>query len=129
MTANQNIGVDFRTYKSEGILVLSIVIRRATSQISDILKQKLAREIEKGNRQIVIDLANVEFTDSSFLGALLAGHKLAVRNEGGLRICGLVPQVKSVFDVTHLDKIFMVFDDVDKAIKSFKQSNDQENTT
>jgi anti-sigma B factor antagonist len=90
------------------------------------LKQKLAREIEKGNRQIVVDLSNVEFTDSSFLGALLAGHKNAVRHEGALRISGLVPQVKNVFDVTHLNKIFMVFDDVDKAIKSFINSNSQE---
>ncbi len=126
MDNEKNITVDFRTYKSNGILVISVIIRRATSQISEMLRQKLAREVEKGNRQIVVDLSNVEFTDSSFLGALLAGHKHAVRHEGALRISGLVPQVKNVFDVTHLNKIFMVFDDVDKAIKSFINSSNQE---
>jgi len=126
MDTGQNTTVDFRTYKSDGILIVSVIIRRATSQISEMLKQKLAREIGKGNKHIVVDLSNVEFTDSSFLGALLAGHKFAVRHEGNIRICGLVPQVKNVFDVTHLNKIFMVFDDVDKAIKSFNNPG-QEN--
>ena len=84
------------------------------------------REVEKGNRSIVVDLNNVDFTDSSFLGALLAAHKSAVRINGSIRICGLVPQVKNVFDVTHMNKIFMVYDDVDKAIKSFSNSGNQE---
>ncbi len=126
MSSDQNTTVDFRTYKSDGILVVSVIIRRATAQVSDMLKIKLTREIEKGNMFIVVDLNNVEFTDSSFLGALLAGHKYAVRHNGSIRICGLVPQVKNVFEVTHLNKIFMVFDDVDKAIKSFKEPNSKE---
>jgi len=125
MYSDQNATVDFRTYKSEGILIISIIIRRATSQISDILKMKLTREVEKGNKFIVVDLSNVEFTDSSFLGSLLAAHKFAVRQNGNIRVCGLVPQVKNVFEVTHLNKIFMVYDDVDKAIKSFKEYKKQ----
>ncbi len=123
MSSDQNATVDFRTYKSAGILVITVIIRRATSQISDILKVKLTREVEKGNKFIVVDLSNVEFTDSSFLGALLAAHKFAVRHNGNIRVCGLVPQVKNVFEVTHLNKILMVYDDVDKAIKSFKKYN------
>jgi anti-sigma B factor antagonist len=126
MQKGSGTSVDFRTYKSDHVLVVNIIIRRATSRVSDMVKQKLTGEIEKGNKFIVVDLNNVDFTDSSFLGALLAAHKSAVRKNGSIRICGLVPQVKNVFDVTHLNKIFMVYDDVDKAVKSFSDFGNQE---
>ncbi len=107
----------------EGILVLTVSLSKATINIADMLKNKLLSEIENGRTQIVVNLSNVVFTDSSFLGALLAGHKVALENNGGVSLCRLNPQVKNVFEVTYMNQIFKIFDSAEKAIQNFKFLN------
>jgi anti-sigma B factor antagonist len=111
--------LNFKSEIIEGVLVLTIYLTRATASVADVLKDKLFEEIKKGNNRIVINLNNVDFTDSSFLGALLAGHKFAVENSGGIALSDLKPQVKNVFEVTYMNKIFDVFETVEKAVKNF----------
>ena len=112
--------MEFRSQIIDDILILTIVIAKATSKIAGNLKVKLFNEIEKGNARIVLNLRNVTFTDSSFMGALLAVRKTALENDGGVALCELKPQVKKVFEVTYMDKIFGIFDTADKAINSLK---------
>ena len=112
--------MNFKSEMIDGILVLTIFLTRATASVADTLKEKLFEEIKNGHNQVVINLSQVDFTDSSFLGALLAGHKFALENNGGISLSDLKPQVKNVFEVTYMNKIFMVFDTVEKAIQNFK---------
>ena len=114
--------MNFKSEIINGILVLTIYLTRATASIAEILKKKLYEEIEKGHNRIVINLSNVDFTDSSFLGALLAAQKYALEHEGGIAVTDLKPQVKNVFEVTYMNKIFRVFDTADKAIEDFNLS-------
>jgi anti-anti-sigma factor len=104
--------------------VLTVSLSKATINVADMLKNRLISEIEKGNKQIVVNLGEVEFTDSSFLGALLAGHKTAIENGGGIALCELQPQVQNVFEVTYMNRIFKTFESVDKAITNFQMLND-----
>lgn len=101
---------------------MTVVISKATSKIAGNLKLKLFNEIEKGNSRIVLNLKNVDFTDSSFMGALLAVRKTALENEGAMALCELKPQVKKVFEVTYMDKIFGIFETTDKAINNLKEN-------
>ena len=115
--------MNIKTELVEEILVLTVSLSKATINIADILKNKLLTEIKNGHIQIVVNLGNVVFTDSSFLGALLAGHKVALENQGGISLCQLNPQVKNVFEVTYMNQIFKIFDSADKAIENFKFLN------
>ena len=119
--------MDFQTTVIDGILLLTVSFAKATVNIADTLKERLLYEIDRGNNQIVVNLNEVEFTDSSFLGALLAGHKAAVENNGGISLCQLNPQVKNVFEVTYMNKIFKIFSTTDKAIDNFKFLNNGSN--
>lgn len=119
--------LDFQTTVVDGILLLTVSFAKATVNIADQLKERLLSEIDRGNNQIVVNLNEVEFTDSSFLGALLAGHKAALENNGGISLCQLNPQVKNVFEVTYMNKIFKIFATTDKAIDNFKFLNDASN--
>ncbi len=62
--------------------------------------------IEQG-KQILLDLSNVEFMDSSGLGAVVGCYKLT-RSVGGLSVCNVQQQVKDIFRLTHMDRIFEV---------------------
>lgn len=71
---------------------------------------------------LVIDLSNVQFIDSSGLGCLIAALRLAHSGKGVVRLCGMSKQVKSVFELVSLNKLFQTFDNAENAIQSFKVS-------
>ncbi|MDY7005605.1 MAG: STAS domain-containing protein [Cyanobacteriota bacterium] len=61
----------------------------------------------------IIDMANVEFIDSSGLSALVIGLKKAREHGYSLAICNLNPTVRLVFEITQLDRIFQIFNTID----------------
>ena len=47
------------------------------------LKDRILKLFEEGGRDLVVDLGDVQFIDSSGLGALLSGHKNAIQRSTG----------------------------------------------
>lgn len=58
---------------------------------------------------LLIDLKNIRFIDSSGLGALVSGFKNATTSHGTLKLSSLQPQVKSMFELTRLHRVFEIF--------------------
>ncbi len=110
----------FAVDKSEDLLKIVLENKRATVDISESFKEQLTSEIELGNSKVIVDLAEVEYVDSSFLGALVAGLKRATMKNGDLKLAGLQPPVRAMFDLTRLYKIFDIYDSMDEAKKSFE---------
>ena len=111
--------MSFSTDVVNGILVFKVEIPRATVEIAGELKNELIKHFEIGNIKVVVDLSNAEFVDSSFLGALVTGLKRSRMSGGDLRIVGLQPSVRSMFELTRLFRIFTIFDRTEDAIHSF----------
>src|SRR2546429_5146035 len=73
--------------------------------------------LDARSRQVVVDLEGVDFLDSSGLGALVAGLKLARRRDGEMRIvCHRQRSVLKVLEVTGLDRILDCYSSVDAAV-------------
>lgn len=96
--------------KGEGITRIEILEERLDVQNCEELKEKLLDILKAGQDQIIVDLRNVDFIDSSGLGALVFGLRRAKRRGGELRITGLRPQVRSMFEITRLHRIFKIID-------------------
>ena len=111
--------MSFTISKSDEMLMVVLEDKRATVDISGKFKDQLNEEIEKGNFKVIIDLAVVEYVDSSFLGALVAGLKRATMKNGDLKLVGLQPPVRAMFDLTRLYRIFDIYESMDDALKSF----------
>ena len=73
------------------------------------LKETLASLIDKGQAELVLDLTAMSYVDSSGLAALVDGMKRARANGGDIKLCGLQPDVRSIFDMTRLIKVMEVF--------------------
>jgi len=58
---------------------------------------------------ILIDLKYVNFVDSSGLGALVAAMQAVKQSDAKLFICSLNDQVKTIFELTKMDRILHVF--------------------
>ncbi|HWR41623.1 STAS domain-containing protein [Sporomusa sp.] len=81
----------------------SIYVEEATA-----IREKLIEYIDKGFRQFVITMQNVDYIDSSGLGVLVAVQKRAVQNGGGVAIKGIRGIVKELFELTRLTKVFEI---------------------
>lgn len=81
---------------------------------TEAFKKKMDDVIERG-RDIVIDMAEVEFIDSSGLGALLACLRKLNANGNDMKLARLRPTVKSMFELVRMDKIFEIHDVIEDA--------------
>jgi len=76
---------------------------------SNQLKETLTSLIDKGQAELVLDLTATSYVNSSGLAALVEGMKRARANGGDIKLCGLQPDVRSIFDITRLIKVLDVF--------------------
>ncbi|MCH8567389.1 MAG: STAS domain-containing protein [Balneolales bacterium] len=88
------------------------------------LNESLHQLIDKGQKNVVVDLAKVSFMNSSGLGMLIGGLT-TMRNAGGdLRIANAANKIESLLIVTKLITVFKHFKSLDAAVESFQ--NDAE---
>jgi anti-sigma B factor antagonist len=64
--------------------------------------------------RVVVDLSDVEFMDSSGLGALVSGWQLT-RDNGMFRIAGANPIVRRVLSITGMEDVFAIYPNVAEA--------------
>jgi len=72
------------------------------------LREELHVIVENGGTRVVVDLSGIEFIDSSGLGALLSGLKVARRAGGDLRITAPNRQAITVLELTDLNRVLCV---------------------
>ena len=76
---------------------------------------------EQGFHRIILDLNNIEFIDSAGLGSLVSIFKQTRGHQDGkLVIINLSGHPKKLFKVTNMDRLFVVADSIDDAIKEFQ---------
>ncbi len=84
------------------------------------LNEELHKLIDGGKKNIVVDLGDVKFMNSSGLGMLI-GALTTVRNAGGqLKLARASEKIESLLIVTKLITVFEHHEKVDEAIGSFK---------
>jgi anti-sigma B factor antagonist len=91
------------------LVVIAIREERLDAHNAGDLKAELLALFEQGKKNILIDLQDVRFIDSSGLGALVSGFKNAITNQGSLKLSSLQPQVKSMFELTRLHRVFDIY--------------------
>lgn len=92
-----------------GVSILRFKGDRLDAHNSDALKAKLKEIFEEGAKNVLVDLADVRFIDSSGLGALVSGFKNAVTCKGRLALTGFQDQVRSMFELTRLNRVFDMY--------------------
>jgi anti-sigma B factor antagonist len=117
MTIMEENNQNFEWEMRNDFLVLRVKARRATVDMASDLKERLFTEIDNGHLFIIIDFSYVEFVDSSFLGALVAGLKQVKSREGEIKISGLHPHVRITFELTRLDHLFKIYQSIEQAMR------------
>lgn len=112
--------MNFILSEEKGISLIEINLKRATAENVKEFKEFLFKLIDEDKKQkLIIELTNVEFVDSSFLGAIVSGLKKVTAIKGDIKILGLQPPVRAMFELTRLYKVFEIFDNKQDVLNSF----------
>lgn len=86
------------------------------------LKDRVKACARNGQLHLVIDMAEIDFVDSSGLGSLVACLRSLNKGAGDMRLAALQDRVRAVFELIRLHQIFEIFDSADTAVDSFRNA-------
>ncbi len=111
--------MNLKIEKKNEIMIIYVKEERLDAHNSGDLKVEVQRLFEEGNKNILVDLHDVRFIDSSGLGALVSGFKNAISHHGNLKLSTLQAQVKSMFELTRLHRVFEIYSSTSEALDNF----------
>lgn len=111
--------MNLKTESNGAVMVVTVREERLDAHNSDELKVEMNRLFESGTKDLLVDLKEVRFIDSSGLGVLVSGYKNASTHQGSIKLCSLQTQVKSMFELTRLHRVFDIYQTVDEALESY----------
>ena len=87
------------------------------NRLSCEISEELNHLVETQHQQkLLLDFMKVKFLSSSALGILVTLRKKVDANKGDLVICGMNPELRKVFKITNLEKLFKFADDEPSAM-------------
>lgn len=102
--------------KEGDVAIVSPTMRRLDGAVAPAFKTAVQAVIQGGDKRLVLDLQNVDFMDSSGLGALVSVLK-ALGGAGALVVCNVRGGVLSLFKLTRMDKVFAIAESREEAVR------------
>ena len=87
---------------------------------SALLRKTIRGLLEEQRRMILLNLADVDYIDSSGIGELVSGYTAVKNQSGELKLLHLTKKVRDLLQITKLYTVFDVFSDEGSAIRSFQ---------
>lgn len=81
------------------------------------VRKKILTLLSKASKNLIVDLKEVTYMDSSGVATLVEALQLTNRKNGKLRLCNLGPTICDVFELSRLDKVFDIFQDEETALQ------------
>jgi anti-sigma B factor antagonist len=103
----------------EGIAILDAKGQIVAGDGADRLRECLKTLAEKGSVNAILNLEEVDYIDSSGLGALVMSFSALRKKDGTLKLLNLSRRNVELLVLTKLETVFEVFDDEQSAVNSF----------
>jgi anti-sigma B factor antagonist len=105
----------------DSVVVVDISGRITLGEGCAQLRELIRDQLTKGNKRVLLNLADVTYIDSSGIGELVSAYT-AVSNQGGqLKLLNLTKKVHDLLQITKLYTVFDIHDDEAKAISSYQK--------
>lgn len=106
----------FTVDKHEKYVLIKLNESKLNSLISPQLKSELILSNSEGQRNIILDLSNVKYSDSSGLSSLLVGHRLCKNSDGIFILTGINENISRLITISQLENILNIVGSVDEGI-------------
>ena len=97
----------FTTSTANGAIVMKLDAKKIDITVSDDLKANMRATIGQCDQDVVVDMATVEFVDSSGIGALVSARK-QLRGDREMHLKNISPFVERLLRTTKLDRVFVI---------------------
>ncbi len=107
--------MSFQIDKTEKYTIIKLLVEKLDSNIAPSLKSELVVISTDGAKNIIIDLSDTRYCDSSGLSAILVANRLCKNSQGSFILTGLQESVKKLISISQLDTILNITTTVDEA--------------
>lgn len=107
--------MELRIQQDGTVQIVSVHNARIDAAVAIEFKDAMRQATESGSPTVILDLSEVDFIDSSGLGAIVASMK-HMGQDRSLVLAGLTPTVDKVFRLTRMDSVFGVFPTLQTAL-------------
>lgn len=102
------------------IAMVDLSGRIALGEGSALLRKTIRDLLEGGRTNIILNLGDINYIDSSGIGELVSGFTAVRNRQGELKLLNLTRKVKDLLQITKLFTVFEVYTDETEAVRSFK---------
>lgn len=110
--------LDIQPRLKEGIAILDVSGRLAVGGASE-LREKVNGEVAQGHNQIILNLKEVDYIDSTGLGTMVICYTTLQKAGGNLKLVNLNRRNIELLLLTKLSTVFQIFGDEQDAVNSF----------
>ena len=107
--------------KSGKVTVLDLSGKVTLGEGDVLLKDKLYSLLNQGQKDVLLNLANVQYVDSAGLGAIVAAYSTMTREGGSLKLANITKKMQDLLSITKLLTVFESCDSEDEALRSYKK--------
>src|SRR5487761_2410736 len=104
----------------DGVAVAAVPADELDASNAEEFKRDMAPVLQ-ANTKVVLDLSQLRFVDSSGLGAILSCLRQLSAKSGDLKLCGMSKQVRGLFELVRMHRIFDIYETKEEAVHAFKQ--------
>jgi len=108
--------MEFNIEKKEGFTLIQVLEEKLDTHIAPNLKSELVLISGNGEKNIILDLSNCRYCDSSGLSAILVANRLCKNANGTFILTGLTEAVERLITISQLDTVLNITETLDEAI-------------
>ncbi len=111
--------MELTTWEDGRVMIVAVKGNFVIGEPESAFKKTLTRLLEEGHVNLLVDLKGVGFIDSSGLGALVRALTNSQKEGGQTKLLHAGPQIRKLLEMTKLDSVFEIHDDMERAVSSF----------
>lgn len=113
--------INFELKKIGDIIVFKLNEKRFDNKIAGLVKGELTILLHtEENKNLVFDLSEIDYCDSSGLSAILLAYRILQSNEGKIRLASPTKNVRTLIEISQLNRILPITETVEEAVEDLK---------
>ena len=114
--------MEFKIDKYDNHTLIKVLEEKLDTHIAPTLKSELVLVSGNGEKNIVLDLGNCRYCDSSGLSAILVANRLCKNANGTFVLTGLNDAVERLITISQLDTVLNISNSLDEAVALIKEA-------
>jgi len=96
--------------------IVKLANEKLDATISGEMKAIFVTNFQDGEKNVIFDMSQVRYCDSSGLSSILIGNRLATEREGSFVLCGLSDHVAKLIHISQLDTVLSIVPTLEEAV-------------